>query len=185
MPKLNINDLYKRRVKELVGNPDDVKRIEAGLDKEWSPEQWYQELKKRWYFHMTSWYMLQEREHTQDIRADEGCNPSGCIEQCEFYAQEGRREPQQIQQMIKVLSSFPAVQEAEKEFEEQIIKRPLSSLLRQVQEEKELFKLLRNQPFWIWYRHLHLLQFLRTQRRCCFNHIICEPQKHGKLYPLF
>jgi hypothetical protein len=52
-------------------------------------------------------------------------------------------------------------------------------------KSEQLFALLKDKPFWIWDRHEHLLQYLKTQGKCCFNHIIGEPKKRGVLHPLY
>jgi hypothetical protein len=55
---------------------------------------------------------------------------------------------------------------------------------KKIKNEK-FFAQCKDKPFWIWDPHEHLLQFLKTQGKCCFNHLIGEPQKYGRLQPLF
>jgi hypothetical protein len=40
--------------------------------------------------------------------------------------------------------------------------------------------------FWIWADIIkHKSLYIQTNGNCCFNHIICSPQKNGQEYPLF
>jgi hypothetical protein len=174
-------------------------------DEKWTPERWYQEIKKRWYFHEASWYMFSETEQymkpcdhppTTEVSMIDNlcfCTPvHGCIKKCYYYPEQGKLEYSQIQKGIEGLNKFPGIQEARKTLEEEL-KKLQEELEKSKKEQREgrkekhpLFKVLEGKPFWIWHhRHLHLQQFLMTQGRCCFNHIIGEPQKHSRLYPLF
>jgi|SRR5918992_4948443 hypothetical protein len=106
MPGSNFGDLYKRRLKETLKNLD-VDKFEADLNREWTPEQWYQELKKRWYFHPYSWYMLQETVELTPEEHNLLCNGhTGCIPECRFYEPEGKIEPEELQLMITTLEKF-------------------------------------------------------------------------------
>ena len=49
----------------------------------------------------------------------------------------------------------------------------------------QAFEMLQNKPFWIWNREEHILQDIKNNGNCCFNHIIGLPIKNGKEYPLF
>jgi len=79
----------------------------------WSPEELYQQLRARWYFHPYSWFMLQ---YTIDLRPEEykmTCNGvTGCIKECRFYEPEGRIEPAELQRMIESLEKFIAWKKA-------------------------------------------------------------------------
>jgi len=133
----------------------------------------------------------------------------GCIEHCGYHPSHGRTrlEYSDIQKAIKGLDGFPYIKEARAELDRELkqmqqgleesrkqnsIPRTTLTSLGDPQEETLnskpkplLFKVLEAQPFWIWHRHLHLQQFLMTQGLCCFNHIIGEPEKYGKLMPIF
>ena len=45
--------------------------------------------------------------------------------------------------------------------------------------------MLEDKPFWIWDRDNHMLQDIKNNGNCCFNHIIGQPVKNGKEYPFF
>jgi hypothetical protein len=197
------NDTLRKLVNDLdVVDLINQKQIEGvdnvNLDEKWSPEQWYAELRKRWYFHNMSWYMIQETPNNEACPAGIGCNPKGCVEQCFFYTEEGRIEYSQIQEAIEGLNKFPGIQEARQTLEQEL--KELQESLEKSNKNKNnnpaaaarlketkpvLFKVLEGKPFWIWHRHLHLQQFLMTQKKCCFNHIIGEPVKNGILMPIF
>lgn len=51
--------------------------------------------------------------------------------------------------------------------------------------QPEIFKTLRNKPFWIWDIKEHKQEDIRTNGYCCFNHIIGCPQKNGVDRPLY
>jgi hypothetical protein len=42
------------------------------------------------------------------------------------------------------------------------------------QQQTRFFERLQNKPFWIWDRHYHKQEDIRTNRYCCFNHIIFD-----------
>jgi hypothetical protein len=48
-----------------------------------------------------------------------------------------------------------------------------------------LFAQFKDKPFWIWDPHEHLLAFLKTQKKCCFNHLVGKPDKWDRPQPLF
>jgi hypothetical protein len=78
-------------------------------DEKWSPERWYAELRKRWYFHDSSWYMRQalSAEKLSEEEMKIGCNGfTGCIEGCRFFPEEGRVEEGEIQRIIQTLSAL-------------------------------------------------------------------------------
>jgi hypothetical protein len=52
-------------------------------------------------------------------------------------------------------------------------------------KNEKFFEQFKDKEFWIWNPHEHLLAFLKTQGKCCFNHIIGEPEKWGRPQPLF
>ena len=209
MPRVNIDDLYKKRVKELfpdISGSDTEERLaklDKELNREWTPEEWYHELEKRWYFHNRSWYMFSEVKVMKDnydpqqlpnismVDDKRFCTPiHGCSKACFFYSDAnvekidgGRLEYSKIQEAITGLNSFPGIEEARKELEKermeikQHIRYPASH---------PLFKLLQGQVFWIWNsRHLHLQEWLKTRGKCCFNHIVGEPEKWHAPMPLW
>ena len=53
------------------------------------------------------------------------------------------------------------------------------------QQQSNLFKRLRNKPFWIWNIEEHKQEDIKTKGNCCFNHIIGLPQKDGVDKPLY
>ena len=57
--------------------------------------------------------------------------------------------------------------------------------LEPAQQQCRLFGRLRNKPFWIWNIQEHKQEDIRTNGYCCFNHIICLPQKDGIDKPLY
>jgi hypothetical protein len=63
-----------------------------------------------------------------------------------------------------------------------IVFKDLQKLVSQQQKEsirKELFQRLQSKPFWIWNVEQHKQEDIRADGDCCFNHIICLPQKDG------
>ena len=69
-----------------------------------SSEQRYQDIKKEWYFHETS-YLDQTKENGQykDVVKDYGCghesnrgNQNICVPECRYYAKEGRIEDEEV-----------------------------------------------------------------------------------------
>jgi hypothetical protein len=52
-------------------------------------------------------------------------------------------------------------------------------------QQRLLFRRLKGKPFWIWDVTRHRHEYVRTDRQCCFNHIVGLPQKNGKQKPLF
>jgi hypothetical protein len=61
------------------------------------------------------------------------------------------------------------------------------------QQKKLYFRTLHRKPFWIWGGgsddgggiQQHKAEYIRTNRHCCFNHIIGMPRKNGVQMPLF
>jgi hypothetical protein len=53
------------------------------------------------------------------------------------------------------------------------------------QEQNQALRRLRDKPFWIWNREQHKKEDIKTDGDCCFNHIICLPQKDGNDKPLY
>jgi hypothetical protein len=57
-----------------------------------------------------------------------------------------------------------------------------SPLLSEHANELNIFL---NKPFWIWNKEKHDLEFLIEKGKCCFNHIIGQPVKNDKEFPIF
>jgi hypothetical protein len=98
-----LNDL---NIAEMLTNQEQNNKEQ---NKKWTPEKWYQEIKKRWYFHDTSWYMRQalraEKLSNEEMRI--GCNGfTGCVPKCRFAPEEGRLEEDELQHKIQSLSEF-------------------------------------------------------------------------------
>lgn len=47
------------------------------------------------------------------------------------------------------------------------------------------FEILQNKPFWIWDKEKHILEDVKNNGNCCFNHIVGLPIKNGKEFPFF
>jgi|SRR5215213_1680445 len=98
---------FTGRINAIENNMAAANNNDNNNDEKWSPEQLYQELKKRWYLHPYSWYMLQE---TVDLKPQEysiTCSGmTGCIKECRFYEPEGGIEESELQQMIRSLEEF-------------------------------------------------------------------------------
>ena len=45
--------------------------------------------------------------------------------------------------------------------------------------------ILKGKVFWLWDKEQHTQEYLKTNGKCCFNHIVGLPQKDKKEYPLF
>jgi hypothetical protein len=139
LPRVNIDDLYKKRVKELFPNIDGdetaekLAKLDKELNREWTAEEWYHELEKRWYFHNRSWYMFSEvkvfvdkwdRQQLPDISTvtdKRFCNPiHGCSPFCFFHSNEDKRlDYSKIQEAIDGLNKFPGIEQARKELEKE------------------------------------------------------------------
>src|SRR5215510_2097 len=54
-------------------------------------------------------------------------------------------------------------------------------------KELELFRLLRDKPFWYCWddKEAHQQEYERTGGLCCFNHILLLPFKNNIRHPLF
>jgi hypothetical protein len=61
-----------------------------------SPEERYQDKKKAWYFHESSWCMRHDNGY--DGR---GCNNGKCIPECRYYLKSGRIEDEEVIQRHK------------------------------------------------------------------------------------
>jgi hypothetical protein len=60
--------------------------------------------------------------------------------------------------------------------------RDLQKLVQSQQsgpEQSQLFRRLKDKPFWIWDPKQHKHEDLKTRGDCCFNHIIGLPRKDG------
>jgi hypothetical protein len=69
-----------------------------------------------------------------------------------------------------------------------IVFKDLQKLVSQQQQQKarnDLYDRLIKKPFWIWDKEQHKQEYARTDGSCCFNHIICLPQKDGQDKPLY
>jgi hypothetical protein len=56
------------------------------------PEQRYQDKKKHWYFHESSWYMREANGYD-----GQGCNQfTGCVPECRYYHEKGRIEDDEV-----------------------------------------------------------------------------------------
>ena len=58
---------------------------------------------------------------------------------------------------------------------------------QQDQQQRSSFSLsvLRGLPFWVWNQQQHTEEHIRTNGKCCFNHVVGLPTKDHKEYPLF
>ena len=63
----------------------------------------------------------------------------------------------------------------------ELAKKISSSNLQQTQ----YFDILKDKRFWIWDLEEHKLEDIKTEGKCCFNHIIGLPTKNGEEKPLF
>jgi hypothetical protein len=61
-----------------------------------SPEERYQQKKKAWYFHESSWYMRHDSGYD-----GQGCNNWKCIPECRYYPKCGRIEDDEVTQRHK------------------------------------------------------------------------------------
>jgi hypothetical protein len=52
-------------------------------------------------------------------------------------------------------------------------------------QSKDILSIFIDNPFWIWENYLHRSKYLKTNGRCCFNHLISLPTKDGIQYPIF
>ena len=69
-----------------------------------------------------------------------------------------------------------------------IVFKDLHKLVSNSQQEnksKEFFQKLKDKPFWIWDKEEHKLEDIRTDRDCCFNHIIGLATKGGEEKAIF
>lgn len=205
--KIRTADKALDKLLERLDAAEAKKEVKEEKERKWTPEEWYQELKRRWYFHNTSWYMRLLNGHD-----GKGCTLwNGCIPECAFYEKEGRLEEREIEEAIQGLARHPSLKmmphehhpdderegqhknkKKEEEQHQQYTKsssREMASSVSKEEEKqrtmKEYFDEFKGKEFWIWNRHLHLLQFLRTQGKCCFNHMIGEPEKYDRPMPLF
>ncbi len=58
---------------------------------ETTPEQRYQDKKKHWYFHESSWYMRGVNGYD-----GYGCNNGVCVPECRYHPKEGRIEDEEV-----------------------------------------------------------------------------------------
>ena len=65
------------------------------------------------------------------------------------------------------------------------LKKRVSLEATAAQQQYMLFESLHNKPFWIWNKEEHKQEDIRTNGLCCFNHIICLPQKDGNDKPIY
>ena len=57
-----------------------------------SPEERYQDKKRHWYFHKSSWYMRGIKSGYDG----NGCNNGVCVPACRYYTQTGRIENEEV-----------------------------------------------------------------------------------------
>ena len=50
--------------------------------------------------------------------------------------------------------------------------------------QEQVLSILKGKPFWIWDKQQHTKEYIRTNGKCCFNHVVGLPQKDKKEYPL-
>jgi hypothetical protein len=103
------NDKGLRKLLNELDIAETINQKQVEQNEKWTPERCYQELKKRWYFHGSSWYMRQalRAERLSDEEMRFGCNGfAGCIRECRFYPEEGRIEEEELQRNIQSLSEF-------------------------------------------------------------------------------
>jgi hypothetical protein len=65
------------------------------------------------------------------------------------------------------------------------LKKRISLEATKAQQQFRLSDILKDRPFWIWNIEEHKLQDIRTNRHCCFNHIIGLPTKEGEEKAIF
>ena len=53
------------------------------------------------------------------------------------------------------------------------------------QQQFKLFDVCSDKPFWIWDEQQHMLEDIKTDGDCCFNHIIGLPTKEGMEKAIF
>jgi hypothetical protein len=56
---------------------------------------------------------------------------------------------------------------------------------QQIPTSSSSLSVLRGLPFWIWDKEEHTEEHIRTNRQCCFNHVVGLPIKNNKAYPIF
>jgi hypothetical protein len=61
----------------------------------------------------------------------------------------------------------------------------IQTSLTQQNSRADLFQRLQGKSFWIWDKHQHKQEDIRTDGDCCFNHIIGLPQKDENDNPLY
>src|SRR5215216_3007014 len=106
--KSDSNETLKKLLNDLEA-AETINEDKVEQNKKWTPEEWYQQIKKRWYFHGSSWYMRQalRADRLSDEEMRFGCNGfTGCIPKCRFYPEEGRMEEDELQKNIQSLSEF-------------------------------------------------------------------------------
>jgi hypothetical protein len=103
------NDVALKKLLNDLDIAETINQKQVEQNEKWTPERWYQELKKRWYFHGSSWYMrwaLLKRQLTEE-EMKIGCNGyNGCIPECRFYPPEGRVEEDELQRSIQSLTEY-------------------------------------------------------------------------------
>jgi|SRR5215216_1455386 len=106
--KSDDNNTLKKLLNDL-NIAEAIEEKEIDYNKKWTPEEWYQQLKKRWYFHGSSWYM-RRATLKRELSAEEmktGCNGvSGCISECPFFPPEGRIGEAYLQYTIRSLEEY-------------------------------------------------------------------------------
>src|SRR6476620_5017516 len=55
----------------------------------------------------------------------------------------------------------------------------------QIETSSSSLSVLRGLPFWLWDQQQHTGEHIRTNGKCCFNHVCGLPTKDHREYPLF
>ncbi|HEY7108274.1 MAG TPA: hypothetical protein VH415_02485 [Nitrososphaeraceae archaeon] len=66
-----------------------------------NPEDRYQDKKKAWYFHKSSWCMRHDNGYD-----GQGCNNGKCIPECRYYPEVGRIEDEEVIQRHKEIEGL-------------------------------------------------------------------------------
>jgi hypothetical protein len=57
--------------------------------------------------------------------------------------------------------------------------------LQSTPEQNQIFRRIRDKPFWIWNVEEHKQEDVKTKGDCCFNHIMGLPRKEKVEKPIF
>lgn len=50
---------------------------------------------------------------------------------------------------------------------------------------RDYFSIFVGKAFWIWDKQIHRQEHIKTDRKCCFNHIVGSPEKNNQECPIF